>query len=410
MASPFFVGLDIGSQNIRAAIAEVKRNNQPTLISLLKMPSAGIRKGVIDDVSDATHAIANVLNEIKKINKGAIRNIILGVGSSDVRIQTSHGVVAVSRADDEIYEDDVNRVIQSSQAINMPPNRTVLHAIIKEFIVDGIDNIRDPLGMIGKRLEVNTLIVDAFGPAVKNNTKTIESLGANISASVLSPLAAARAVLSKNQKELGVVLVDIGAHKTGICIYEENRLSHAAVLPIGSANITNDLAIGLRIPIEAAEIIKLSFGSAIAKEVAARDTIELPKIDPRAKGIVSKKFVAEIIESRLAEIFEQVNNEVKRVGKASQLPAGIVLVGGGVKLPNIVDLARQELKLAAQVGIPNLSELSAFSGEISLQAEDPEFAVAIGLLLFENDQMVEPKASPKQGSGFLKKLANYFIP
>ena len=168
-----------------------------------------------------------------------------------------------------------------------------------------------------------------------------------------------------------MILVDIGASKTGLTLYEENRLVHAAILPIGSSNITNDIAIGLRIPIEAADVIKLSFGSALAKEISVKETIDVSKIDPRVRGIFSKKFIAEIIESRLAEIFEQVNNEIKRVGKASQLPAGTVLVGGGVKLPNIVDLARQELKLAAQIGVPDVSNLEAVSGELHLQAEDP---------------------------------------
>lgn len=406
----FIVGLDVGTQNIRAAVAEVRRNKELSLVALLKMPSGGMRRGTVDNVADATRALSLILAEVKKISKNAIKNIILSIASPDVKVQPSRGVVAVSRADDEIYQDDIGRVLQSSQAVNLPANRTVLHSLIKEFIVDGIDTIRDPLGMIGKRLEVNSLIIDAFAPSVKGLTRCIEMLGANVISIVLGPLAASRAVLTKNQKELGVILIDIGFSKTGVCIYEENRFTHAAVLPVGSASITNDLAIGLRIPIETAEIIKLSFGSALAKEVSAREAIELNKIDPRLRGEVSKKFIAEIIESRLAEIFEQVNNEIKRIGKASQLPAGSVLTGCAVKLPNLVELARQEIKLSAQIGIPDLSSLNPITGELSLQAEEPEYATAIGLLLYEGDESFKQENPTKPIGGFIKKILNYFIP
>ncbi len=411
MSSSIIVGLDIGTQNIRAAVAEIKRDNQISLLSLIKMPSSGMRRGTVDNVVDATHAIGQALTELKKINKGVIKNIILGVATPDVKVQHSKGVVAVSRADDEIYRDDIDRVIQSSQALSLPPNRLVLHYITKEFIVDGIDNISDPLGMIGKRLEVNTLIIDAFSPSVKNIIKCIETLGGTVITHALSPIASACSVLSKGQKELGVILIDIGFSKTSFVVYEENKLVHAGVIPVGSGNITNDLAIGLRIPIEAAEIVKLSYGSAVAKEVPARDIVDLNKIDPRVRDTVSKKYIAEIIEVRLAEIFELVNNEIKHLAKAGQLPAGAVLVGGGAKLPNIVDLARSELKLAAEIGIPNVSLLGPISSDVALQAEDPEFACALGLLKYEQQERNdETKISPPPIGSWLKKIINTFIP
>ena len=406
----YLVGLDIGSAVIKAAVAEMKRGAEPSLISVFKMPSGGIRRGTVDNVVDATHALSTVLTEIKQISRGAIKNIILGVATPDMKVQYSKGVVAVSRADDEIYQDDVKRVVQSAQAVNLPANRMVLHSLIKEFIVDGIDHISDPLGMIGKRLEVSTLIIDAFSPSVKNLEKCVETLGASVTDIVLSPLAAGYSVLSKNQKELGVILIDIGFSKTSIAVYSENRLAHAAVIPVGSSNITNDLAIGLRIPIEAAEIVKLSFGSALAKEVSSRDVVELVKIDPRARGTVTKKFIAEIIEDRLAEIFELVNTEVKHVGKISSLPAGVVLIGGGAKIPNIAELARNELKLSAQIGVPDMTALKAVSGELNLQAEDPEFATAIGLLLYESDANEDKQTPAKPITKGLKKILDYFIP
>lgn len=410
MPSPLIVGLDIGTQNIRAAVAEIKRDNHLSLLSLIKMPSAGMRRGTVDSVIDATHAISQVLNELKRIGKGTIKNIVLGVATPDTKVQHSRGVVAVSRADDEIYEDDISRVIQSSQAINLPPNRIVLHYITKEFIVDGIDNISDPLGMIGKRLEVNTLIVDAFSPSVKNIMKCIETLGGGVITHALSPIASASIVLSKGQRELGVILIDIGFSKTSFVVYEENKMVHAGVIPVGSGNITNDLAIGLRVPIEAAETIKLSYGSAVAKEVPARDIVDLNKIDPRVRGTVSKKYIAEIIEVRLAEIFELVNNEIKHLAKAGQLPAGAVLIGGGSKLPNLVDLARSELKLAAEIGVPHIAALDPISADLATQGEDPEFACALGLLKYEQEGRLDTGiVKPRIGSWF-KKMIDSFIP
>ena len=376
----FIAGLDIGSRSIKAVIGSLERGGL-TIVEAVKRPSAGMRKGVVQDLSEVTQALSPVIGEMKKIGKAAAGNIFLGIGSSDLKVQSSLGVVAVSRADYEIYEDDVNRAVASAQAVNLAPNRMVLHAIVKEYIVDGVHDIQDPIEMTGNRLEVSSLIIDAFAPALKNLSKCVEILGGSVTNVVLNPLADARAVLTRNQKELGVVLVDIGFGKTSMCVYEEGKLLHAAVFPAGSGNVTNDLAIGLKIPTEAAELVKLSFGSAMAREVAVRDAIELAKIDPRAKGTVQRKFIAEIIEVRLAEIFEFVNNELKYIGKASRLPAGVVLVGGGAKLPGVVELAKQELKLSAQIGIPEMHQFEVGTSDTGTKLEDPEFSCALGLVL-----------------------------
>ncbi len=405
----FRIGLDIGSQNIRAVIVQSQRDGSSNLVALLKAPSAGVRRGVIDNASSTTQALSTIIAQAKAAARGSTKNITSAIGSADIKVQYSKGVVAVSRADDEIYQDDVNRVLQSARALSLPANRIVIDTIIKEFLVDGITGIHDPLGMVGKRLEVNMLVIDAFSPSLKNLRRCVETLGATTEKVVVAPIAAANAVLSSEQKELGVMVIDIGFGTTKIAIYEENRLVHVAVIPVGGANITNDLAIGLRIPIEVAETIKLSYGSALAKEVSGRDALELSKIDPRAKGTVTKKFIAEIIEDRLAEIFELVNNEVKRIGKASQLPAGVVLVGGGAKMPNIAELARNELKLSAQIGVPDLSRITSSSNDLSLQAEDPEYATAIGLILNPGEDHEAEFVSPKLQQT-LKRILNYFIP
>lgn len=406
----YLVGLDVGSKSIKVSVGEIRSGGQLALIDLFKVPSAGLRRGVVGDLGDATQSLAVALSEIRKISKTAVNNIFLGVGSSDLKVQSSIGVVAVSRADYEIYQDDINRAVQSAHAINIAPNRMVLHSIVKEFIIDGVRDISDPLGMIGNRLEVNSLILDSFVPSIKNLTKCVEVLGGGLGGLILSPIADARAVLSKNQKELGVVLVNIGFGKTSMCVYEEGKLLHAAIFPVGSGNITNDLAIGLKAPVEIAETVKLAFGSALAKDASLRDTIDFSKIDARAKGNASKKFVAEIIESRLAEILEFVNNDLKYLGKAGQLPAGVVLVGGGAKLPGVVDLARQELKLAAQIGLSDVASMAIADNGLQAKLEDPEFIGALGLLLCGHDKTMEHKSINLPFKGVLKKIMRYFLP
>ncbi|PIR89115.1 MAG: cell division protein FtsA [Candidatus Harrisonbacteria bacterium CG10_big_fil_rev_8_21_14_0_10_40_38] len=407
--SQFIIGLDIGSRTIKAAIGEIRRDRELVLFDIITAPSNGMRKGVVSELSDLTQSISPVIGEIRNLGKKALSNIYVGLGSSDLKVHSSIGVVAVSRADYEIYQDDVNRAAQSAQAINIAPNRMVLHAVVKEYIVDGVKDIRDPLGMVGNRLEVSSIIIDAFAPAIKSVTKCVEVLGGSISGLILSPLADARTVLTKNQKELGVVLINIGFGKTSMCVYEEGKLMHASIFPVGSGNITNDLAIGLKIPVDTAETIKLSFGNALAREVSARDTIELSKIDSSAKGTVPRRFISEIIEVRLAEILELVNNELRRIGK-EQLPGGVVLTGGGVKLPGIADLVRQELKMSTQIGVPHIEDLEIVGDDLHSKIEDPEYITALGLLLWGKDKHLESKNINIPMSGFLKKAIRYFTP
>ncbi len=410
MAQNFLVGLDIGSSTAKAAIAEIKKGGKLSLIKILKMPSRGIRKGMVDDLPETTSTINQILSEIKKSFPGAHNNIFLNTGSVQVRAQSSRGIVAVSRADYEICQDDIDRVIQASQAIKLPPNRMILHSITREFVVDGVGEIKDPLGMIGNRLEANVLLVDAFSPAIKNLTKCVEANGGEVAGLIFGPLASARSVLNKNQKDLGVVVIDLGYGTTGISVYEDNNLIHSAMFPFGAGNITNDLALGLKVAVEAAEAIKFSFGAALARDMRAREVIELKKIDPRAKGMPTRRFVAEIIESRLTEILDHVNKELEKIDRSGKLPAGVVLVGGGAKMPGLADLANQELRLPAQIGIPEVTSMEIANGELALQIEDPEFACALGLLMWASEGVVEIKKSPGAWLGKVRSVVNYFMP
>lgn len=384
MSSNFITGLDIGTSSLKVAVAENK-DGRPTLRLVFKGPSAGLRKGVIVDLAEASQAISRALAEVKKVSKAAVKNIYINIGTPQAKAQVSKGIVAVSRADTEIYPDDVDRAVKASQAVNLLPNRTIIHNVTREFIVDGVGDIPDPTGLSGSRLEVQSLVIDAFSPHVKSLLKAVELAGGEVAGLVFGPLVSGRASLSKSQKDLGVVLIDFGFGTTGVTIYEENKLLNVAKFPVGASNISNDLAIGLKIPVAAAEGLKLNYGYALAREVSHKETIDLKKFFPEARGTVSRRFVAEIIEARLAEIMDFVNNELKLLGNRGRLPGGAVLVGGGAKIPGICELVKQELKLSGQVGLALGDEWEAEGGNFGEFLEDPEFVTALGLVLWGMD-------------------------
>lgn len=410
MSGNQILALDIGTGQVKAAVAEIEKEGGLNFIAVWERPSRGLRRGMVEDPAEVSQALSQLFSDIRPQFKAACKNVYLNTGSAQGKIQASRGIVAVSRADYEIYKDDIARVVQASQAVNLQPNRIIIHALTKEFIVDGLGDIRDPLGMKGSRLEAQSIIIDGFAPALKNLTQCLETVGGELHGFVFGPLAASRATLTKNQKELGVALVDIGFATTGLAVYEENKLLHTAILPIASGNVTNDLAIGLRTSVETAEAVKLSLGLALASEVGSREVVDLGQIDPRARGSVSRRFIAEIIEVRLAEILEMVGNELKQIGKAGRLPAGVVLVGGGTKIPGLIELVRNELKLPAQIGGADPSGWSAASPDLVSQLEDPKWACALGLALYALDQRGAPKLSWGEMGHWIRRAVNYFIP
>lgn len=296
------VGLDVGSSSIRAIIGEIGKDGNINIHRVFKFASDGIRKGMIDDVAVVTRNLSAVFAEIKQFSKEAVKNIYISLGSPNVRLQASRGIVAVSRADLEIYPDDVMRAREAAESVRLPANRMVIHSLTDEFAIDDISNIKDPIGMIGNRLEAKSLIVDAFAPAVRTLMRVVEIAGGGLSGMIFNPIASGRAVLTKNQKDLGVLVLDIGASTTSYAVYQEGKLVHTSSLHLGSSHVTNDLAIGLKTSIAAAENIKFSFGAALAKDVPLRESVELVKFDANSRGSASRRFIAEIIEVRLAEI------------------------------------------------------------------------------------------------------------
>lgn len=376
------VGLDVGTTMIRVVIG--KREDQdkaPSIIGVGESPASGIRKGVIVDIEEAVSSISQALEKAERMTGIQIQHAVVSVGGAHVSGLESHGVIAVARADGEITENDIVRVIDASQAIQIPTNREVLHVIPKFFTVDGQKGIKDPIGMTGIRLEVDSQIIEASIPFIKNLTKCVMQAGVDIDDLVLAPLAAAQAVLTRRQKELGVVLIELGGGTTGMVAFEESELLHSTILPVGSLHITNDVAIGLRTAVDVAETIKLEYGTAFAALIKKDEEINLAKIDKNEDGKVSRHHLAEIIQARLEEIFSMVNKQLKQVGRDGQLPAGAILTGGGAKLAGVVELAKKELRLPVQIGFPiNISTIID-------RVDDPAYATAVGLILWADEYL-----------------------
>lgn len=383
----YLTAIDIGSSKIKALVVEKGADGNLSLIDILKFPSSGVRKGEIVDANETAESLKKVFDELKRVHKNTLKNIFVNISGKNIKFQNSRGIVAVSRADSEIYQDDVDRAIKASQAVNLPPNRKIIHTILQKYIIDGCEQTQSPLGMTGTRLEVDSLIVDSFSPIVNDLIKSIQMAGGDLAENnlIYNPLAAVESALTKTHKELGAVLVDIGFGTTSMCVFEENDLIGMKIFPIGASNITNDLAIALKSSIETAEKIKISFGSAWPREVSLKDKIDLAEIDYNLRGIISKRYIAEIIESRLAEIFELIHDELKKIGK-TELPAGVILCGGGAKTSGIIDLAKHELKLPAHLANYETDIFDTASNSTAEKLDDLELAVSFGLLVHGIEQ------------------------
>jgi len=388
------VGIDIGSSVVRTVIAQAFSDVEiPRIIGVGEVPSAGIRRGTISDVEEVVKNINESVEKAERMAGITVKKANINIGGTDISFQDSKGVIAVGRADGEVVEDDLERVIIEAQNVVLPLNKEIIYVIPKNYRLDDQENIKDPLGMRGVRLEMNSLVIECSSNQIKNLTKCVHQSGIDINEIVLESLAAATSVLGKKQKELGVVLINIGGGTTGISVFEDGDLLHTSVLPVGAGHITNDIAIGLRTSIEIAEKVKLEFGNAIPEEVNKKEEIDLSEVDSQESGMVSRYHVAEIIEARLEEIFLMVNKELKSIGKAGLLPAGAVITGGGAKLPQIVDLAKNVLGLPAQIGFPiNL-------GGIMNKVDDPSFSTVIGLIVWNEERKVDSQKSSKKVFG-----------
>lgn len=385
------VGIDIGTTTVKTVIAQDFQDVEiPRVIGVGIAPSSGIRRGIISDVEEVVKNVNESVEKAERMAGITVKTANVNVGGTEIGFQNSKGVIAVGRADGEVIEDDIKRVIIEAQNVALPLNKEIIYVIPKNYRLDDQENIKDPLGMRGVRLEMNALVIESSSIQIKNLTKSVHQSGIDINEIILEPLAASNAVLSRKQKELGVVLINMGGGTTSIAVFEDGDLLHTSILPIGAGHVTNDIAIGLRTSIEVAEKVKLEFGSALPEEVNKKEEIDLSQIDSQETGSISRHHVAEIIEARLEEIFGMVNQELKQIGKSGLLPAGAVLTGGGAKLPQIVDLAKDVLGLPAQIGFPvNL-------GGMMNKVDDPSFSTVVGLVLWNEEQRVSSQGNSKK--------------
>ena len=375
-------GLDLGTKSIKVLVAGKKNGSQELeVLEQSEIPSFGIRKGVVVNIDEVSKNIRELLFQLQQETGRKIEEVYVNVSGSHVCCTPSHGTIVVSRADQKISEEDINRVVQDAQAFSLPSNREIMDVYPRQFIVDGQEQIKEPLDMQGMRLEVEVLALCGFTPYLKNLTSAVLNAGLQILDINPSSLASARACLTPQQKELGVCLVDIGAGTTDLAVYEEGDLIHVAVFPIGSDHITNDIAVALKTDIDIAEKIKQEFGTCIWKGGKKKEKIELPKDASNGEPLVfSRKMLVGVIEARVSEIFNLVQKEIKGISRKGLLPAGVVLVGGGSKLPKMVELAKKELKLPARLGYP--------SGLVGLE-KDSSWSTAAGLVLMGEDLISE---------------------
>jgi cell division protein FtsA len=370
-----YIGLDVGSTKVCCVVGlREEGSTQPSVIGLGVAPTSGMRKGVVVDVEETVSAITAAVDEAERISGVAIDRATVGVDGGHVSSFNSKGVIAVGRADQEITAEDLRRAEEAATAVQIPPNREILQVFARNYIVDGQPNIKDPIGMHGVRLEVESHIITGATPAIKNLNRSIYQAGIDIEGQVLIPLAAAHAVLTKRQKELGVAVIDIGGGTTGLSVFEEGDVLYSNILEVGAGHITNDLAIGLRTSIDVAERIKLKYVKANPTKISAAEKVRIDEAG-NEEMIVSRRELIRIAGARLEEILHLVRQELKAIGKDGMLPAGVVLTGGGAKMEGIAEFAKDYLGLPATIGKPD-----GLTGIVDRIA-DPAFAAPVGLML-----------------------------
>lgn len=373
-------GLDIGSSTITAIVGKKEKEKEKdealSIVGVAVEPAEGIRRGVVVDIEDATRAIRRAILEVSRVAGVSFKSAIISVGGAYLHPTSSRGVVAVSRADGEISEEDIRRVFAAAETfIPKNLNREILHMIPREFKVDGEIGIRDPVGMNGVRLEVDTLVLEIHTHLLKTLLKCVETAGVRREDLVFSALAASDAVLTKKQKELGVMLVDVGGGTADFIVFEDGRLIHAGSVPVGGNHITNDIAIGFQTSTEIAEKIKIYHGIAIPELVPKKEIVRMADFGIGDPSFFPKRDLAEVIEARLKDLFELLHRELKKINRSQLLPAGVVLVGGGARMPGIVEIAKRELRLPVTVGVPHGFTNMPFDDDSAVQ-----LAATLGLL------------------------------
>ncbi|MBI4099466.1 cell division protein FtsA [Candidatus Microgenomates bacterium] len=413
--------VDVGSSKVTTIIASQLHEEKISVVGVSTVSSQGLRKGQIVDIDEAVRSISESVEAAERMAGISVGQALVSVGGAHIQSQNSKGVVAVAQPEGEITKEDITRVVEAAQAVSLPSSREILHVLPRDFAVDSQAGIKDPLGMTGVRLEVDTQIVTGSTTAIRNLAKCVGEVGVDVEAVVFGGLASSQAVLSETEKELGVILVDIGSGTTDVAIWVDGALSYSSVLPVGARNVTNDIAVGLRVSLESAEKIKLllsekahpKFAVPIESEKPTKvsDELDLSHLDlPEDVGKISRKTLVEgIIKPRLLEIFTFIGLEVSKSGFGTLTPAGVVITGGGAQTVGVLDCCRSRLAMPCRIGAPFTTpgesepSLTGLTDELS----SPQFATAVGLVLYGAKEEHLGKITPASPSFTLPKFDSF---
>ena len=384
------VGLDIGTSKITCVVAELKPDGRMEVVGLSSQPSSGLKKGVVVNIEATVDAISRVVQEVELMADCKIRDVYTGIAGSHIRSFNSNGMVAIK--DKEVSPLDVERVIETARAMPLPADQQILHILTQEFVIDGQDGVREPIGMSGVRLEVKVHIVTGAVSAAQNIVKCVRRCGLEVNDLVLQPLASSYAVLSEDEKDLGVCLIDIGGGTTDLAVWTQGAIRHTSVIPIAGDQITNDIAMALRTPTREAEDIKCKYGCALSQLADQAEMMEVAGVDERPSRKMSRRALADVIQPRVEELYELIQNELRRAGFEEVLSSGIVLTGGASIMPGMVDLGEELFHMPVRLGSPK------YTGSLADVVKSPRFSTAFGLLLEAQAQRKRSqKIKEKQG-------------
>ncbi len=370
-----FVGLDIGTTKISCIIADMNGTGELRVVGVGNAPSEGLRRGVVVDLEKTVASIERAVDEAQRMAGVTVKHATAGIAGDHIRSINSRGVIAVSRKDNEIAPGDVERVVEAAKTVAIPMDREIIHVIPQEFIVDDQDGIKDPVGMSGVRLEAEVHIITGAVTSARNICRAIQRAGLKVQDLVLEPLASSHAVLGPDERDLGVVVLDIGGGTTDVAVFFEGSIRHTAIIPFGGANVTNDIAIGLRTPIDKAEQIKIQYGCALSSLVSPEARLTVSGVGGRADREISRHVLASMIEPRMEEIFHLANKEVKKNHFAELLGGGVVLTGGTSLMSGVVELAEQVLEMPVRIGLPQ------GLGGLAANVADPRYSTGVGLVI-----------------------------
>ena len=398
MAKPsnVIVGLDIGTTKICCIIGEINDQGGLDVIGIGTHPSKGLRKGVVVNIESTVESIKNATEEAELMSGFEIESVYVGIAGGHIKGFNSHGVIAVKNK--EISEADVNRVIDAAKAVAIPMDREVIHVIPQEYIVDDQDGIKTPLGMSGVRLEAKVHIVTGAVTSAQNIVKSVTRAGLQVNDIVLEQLASSKSVLSSDEKELGVAMIDIGGGTSDLAIFFQEAIKHTYVLAIGGNHVTNDIAIGLRTPTSEAERIKKEYGCALMSLIDEKETIEVPSVGDRENRILSRHLLSEIIEPRLDELFTLIKMEIAKSGHNELITSGIVLTGGSAIMAGMVEVAEKIFELPVRRGIPK-----SIGGLIDV-VNSPMYATAVGLLFYGMEKIKTGESRNLAGTKVFNKV------